>query len=114
MSRPYAPDRGDIVWITFSPHAGHEQGGKRPALVLSPRAYNDKVGLAVLCPITSRVKGFPFEVPLPEGLGPSGVALADQVKSLDWQSRNAEFAATVPAAVVDDVVAKILSLISNA
>lgn len=113
VARPYVPDRGDIVWINFSPHAGHEQAGKRPGLVLSPREYNDKVGLAVVCPITSRVKDFPFEVLLPEGLRITGVVLADQVKSLDWRSRQVEFVATTPAAVVDDVVAKILSLMSD-
>jgi mRNA interferase MazF len=113
VARPYIPDRGDIVWLNFSPHAGHEQAGNRPALVLSPRDYNDKVGLAVFCPITSRVKDFPFEVLLPEGFRIAGVVLADQVKSLDWRSRQVEFVVAAPAAVVDDVVAKILSLMSN-
>ena len=84
---PYVPRRGDIVWLTFNPQADHEQAGRRPAVVLSPLSYNAKVGLAVICPITSAVKGYPFEVNLPHGLPISGVILADQVKSLDWQTR---------------------------
>ena len=78
----YIPDSGDIVWITFNPQAGHEQAGRRPALVLSPAAYNGKVGLAILCPITSQVKGYPFEVLIPDGLEISGAILSDQVKAL--------------------------------
>src|SRR5438270_8099109 len=85
----YIPERGDAIWITLDPRAGHEQAGRRPALVLSPRAYNGRVGLALLCPITSQVKGYPFEVPLPDGLAVAGVVLADQVKSLDWRARQA-------------------------
>src|SRR5687767_16037745 len=80
----YIPDSGDIVWITFNPQAGHEQAGRRPALVLSPASYNGKVGLAILCPITSQVKGYPFEVATPARSRVCGVILADQVKSLDW------------------------------
>jgi len=80
---PRIPDRGDVVWITMNPQAGHEQAGRRPALVLSPAAYNGKVGLAILCPITSEVKGYPFEVSLPAGLPVEGVILSDQAKSLD-------------------------------
>ena len=87
----YVPRRGDIVWLTFNPQAGHEQAGRRPAVVLSPLSYNAKVGLALLCPITSAVKGYPFEVNLPHGLPISGVILANQVKSLDWQARAVEF-----------------------
>ena len=89
MSDPYCPKRSDIVWLTFTPQAGHEQAGHRPALVLSPERYNRKVGLALACPITSQVKGYPFEVPIPPGLEVSGVVLADQVKSLDWKARKA-------------------------
>ena len=103
----YVPDRGDAVWITLQPDAGHEQTGRRPALVLSPATYNGKVGLAVLCPITGRIKGYPFEVLLPEGLKISGAVLADQVKSLDWRARNAEFICTLPADTVSDVLAKL-------
>src|SRR5512136_2947964 len=85
----YIPERGDAVWITLDPQAGHEQGGRRPALVLSPAAYNGRVGLALLCPITSQVKGYPFEVIIPDGLAVRGVVGADQVKSLDWRARRA-------------------------
>ena len=89
MSRKaaYIPERGDAVWITLDPQAGHEQAGRRPALVLSPSAYNGRVGLALCCPITSQVKGYPFEVPLPVGSPVSGVVGADQVKSLDWRAQ---------------------------
>src|SRR5437667_1530271 len=97
----YIPDRGDAVWITLDPQAGHEQAGRRPALVLSPSAYNGRVGLALFCPITSQVKGYPFEVPLPAGSPASGVAGADQVKSLDWRARRAALIGAVPAAVVE-------------
>lgn len=76
----YIPDRGDIIWISFTPQAGHEQAGRRPALVLSPAAYNGKVGLAILCPVTSNVKNYPFEVLIPNGLQISGAILSDQVK----------------------------------
>lgn len=93
----WVPDRGDIVWIDMNPSAGHEQAGRRPAVVLSPTAYNGKVSLAILAPITSRAKGYPFEVPLPDGLPVSGVVLSDQAKSLDWRSRGAEFACRLPA-----------------
>ena len=88
--RKYVPQRGDVVWITFNPQAGHEQAGRRPAVVLSPLAYNEKVGLAIFCPVTSQEKGYPFEVRIPEGLAVAGVILADQVKSLDWRAREAE------------------------
>ncbi len=87
----------------FDPHAGHEQAGRRPALILSPRAYNAKVRLALACPVTSRVKGYPFEVALPPGGQISGVVLADQVKNLDWQARQAAFAGKAPAETVTDV-----------
>ena len=90
MARAYAPDRGDIVWLQFDPQAGHEQAGHRPALVISPRAYNRKVGLALCCPITNQVKGYPFEVVLPAASKANGAVLADQVKSLDWRIRKAK------------------------
>ena len=83
MAARHAPDRGDIVWVDFDPQAGHEQAGRRPALIVSPQSYNQKVGLALLCPITNQRKGYPFEVPLPKGLTVAGVVLADQVKSMD-------------------------------
>jgi mRNA interferase MazF len=91
----YIPERGDLVWVTFDPQAGHEQAGHRPAIVLSPKAYNGKVGLALMCPVTSQVKGYPFEVALPAGLPVQGVILSDQVKSLDWRARKAEKAASL-------------------
>ena len=107
----YVPDRGDVVWLEFDPQAGHEQAGRRPALVVSPRSYNARVGLALLCPITSRQKGYPFEVPLPAGLEVAGVILADQMKSLDWRVRRATRAAAVPREVLDEVVARLLAIV---
>jgi mRNA interferase MazF len=92
----YIPDRGDIVWMTFNPQAGHEQAGRRPALVLSPASYNGKVGLAILCPITSQVKNYPFEVLIPDGLKMGGAILSDQVKSHDWRASQAEFVCELP------------------
>ena len=86
------PRRGEVVWIDMSPQAGREQMGRRPALVLSPAAYNGASGLAVVCPIASRVKGYPFEVRIPDGLPVHGVVLADQIKSLDWRERSTEAA----------------------
>lgn len=107
----YAPDRGDIVRLHFSPRVGHEQAGRRPALVISPKAYNRKVGLALFCPITSNVKGYPFEVELPKGLGASGAILCDQIKSLDWRVRKAERLCPAPAEVLEEATAKILALV---
>jgi mRNA interferase MazF len=107
----YIPDSGDIVWITFNPQAGHEQAERRSALVLSPAAYNGKVGLAILCPITSQVKGYPFEVIIPDGLEISGAILSDQVKSLDWKARKAEFVCELPSAAFNEVVQKLSTLI---
>ncbi len=101
------PERGDLVWLTFDPQAGHEQAGRRPAVVLSPAAYNGKVGLALLCPITSRIKGYPFEVTLPEGLPVHGAVLADQVKSLDWRARRAERMGTIPGHLVSEILDKL-------
>src|SRR3984893_3449425 len=97
---PYVPDIGDLVWISFSPQAGREQAGRRPALVLSPNSYNSKAGLCIVCPITNRAKGYPFEVSLPEGLPVSGVVLSDHLKSADWQERNAERIGSAPAQVL--------------
>jgi mRNA interferase MazF len=106
------PRRGDVVWVSLNSQAGHEQAGRRPALVLSPIEYNNRVGLALMCPVTSRVKGYPFEVPLPENLEVSGVILADQVKSLDWKVRKAEHACTVPRSVMNEVFGKLNALLS--
>lgn len=107
----YIPDSGDIVWIMFNPQAGHEQAGHRPALVLSPKAYNGKVGLALLCPITSQIKGYPFEVLIPDGLEVNGAILADQVKSLDWRARRAEFSCKLPLEAFNEVIKKLGTLI---
>jgi mRNA interferase MazF len=107
----YVPRRGDVVWLSFDPQAGHEQAGRRPAFVVSPETYNRKTGLFLACPITSKMKGYPFEVALPNGLAVGGVILADQVKSLDWKARNAEFAALTRDDVIKDVLALILPLI---
>jgi mRNA interferase MazF len=107
----YIPERGDAIWLTFDPQAGHEQAGRRPALVLSPAGYNGKVGLALLCPITSQVKGYPFEVAISEGPDISGVVLADQIKSLDWRVRRAELIGRLPDSVVIEVVGKLRTLL---
>jgi mRNA interferase MazF len=107
------PERGDIVWITMDPTVGHEQSGRRPALVLSPAAYNGKVGLAILCPITSQVKGYPFEVPVPKGLPVDGVVLADQAKSLDWRARGAELLCTLPQESTSAVLQRLETLVGQ-
>jgi mRNA interferase MazF len=96
-----------LVWISLDPQSGHEQSGRRPALVLSPSAYNSRVGLALFCPITSQAKNYPFEVPLPAGLAISGVVLADQVKCLDWRARRAEYAGAVSEATIADVIKRL-------
>jgi mRNA interferase MazF len=111
MTGGYVPDRGDVVWITLNPQAGHEQAGRRPAVVLSPASYNGKVGLAVFCPITSQVKEYPFEVIIPLGLSVTGAVLADQVKSLDWRARRADLIGRLTAAVIDDVLVKVRTLL---
>lgn len=103
----YIPERGDAVWVSLSPQAGHEQAGRRPAVVLSPKAYNSKAGLAILCPITSQVKGYPFEVAVPAGLPVKGVVLSDQVKNLDWRVRKAEFICELPDHVIEEILAKL-------
>lgn len=112
MVARYAPARGDLVWLEFDPQSGQEQSGRRPAIVISHGAYNKKVGLAVFCPITSQVKGYPFEVPLPAGLGVSGVVLSDQIKSLDWRARRATKIAAAPRTVLEQVVARVVALVA--
>ncbi len=109
--RAYVPDRGDAIWLTFDPQAGHEQSGRRPAVVLSPRQYNAKAGLAILCPITTQVKGYPFEVAVPKGLTVSGSILADQVRSLDWKARRATRICKIPDEAMDEVLGKLSVLI---
>lgn len=110
MSDSYVPDRGDVIWISLDPQAGHEQAGRRPVLVLSPAAYNGKVGLTILCPITNQIKGYPFEVQIPSGLNVSGVILSDQVKCLDWKVRKAEFICKLPTKITTDVLNKLSTL----
>lgn len=107
-----APDRGDIVWLTFSPQVGREQSGRRPALILSPRDYNARIGLALVCPITSKVKGYPFEVLLPDDAPAKGAVLCDHVKSLDWRGRDAKPIGSVSIAFLAQVVARIRPLLS--
>ncbi len=111
--RTYVPRCGDMVWITLNPQAGHEQTGHRPALVLSPESYNGKIGLAIFCPITSQIKGYPFEVLIPEGLPVAGAILSDQVKSLDWRARNAELICILSAETISEVLQKLGTLLSQ-
>jgi mRNA interferase MazF len=110
---PYVPDRGDVVWLDFNTQAGHEQAGRRPALVLSPAVYNGKTSLMVCCPVTNQAKGYPFEVPVAPAGGAklSGVILADQVRCLDWRQRNATRIASVAPQCVMDVSRKIKALL---
>jgi len=107
----YVPARGDLIWLQFTPQAGHEQAGQRPAVVVSPSSYNRRVGLALCCPVTSQVKGYPFEVLLPEGLGVEGAILSDQIKSLDWRVRKARRIGSLPSDVLQEAVGKILALV---
>ncbi|MBI4636717.1 MAG: endoribonuclease MazF [Candidatus Rokubacteria bacterium] len=107
----YVPARGDVIWLQFNPQAGHEQAGHRPAVVISPSSYNRRVGLALCCPVTSQVKGYPFEVLLPPGLGVEGAILSDQIKSLDWRVRKARRIGNLPAEVLQETVGKILALV---
>jgi mRNA interferase MazF len=101
------------VWITLNPQAGHEQAGRRPAVVLSPENYNGKIGLAILCPITNQIKGYPFEVLIPNGLSVAGAILSDQIKSLDWRARNAELICTLPTETISEVLQKLVTLLSQ-
>ena len=107
----YVPRRGDLVWLHFDPQTGHEQAGRRPALVLSPESYNGRVGLAILCPVTSQEKRYPFEVALPSGVDVAGVILSDQVKSLDWRARRAERIEHLPPQVTEEVLQKLGTLL---
>ncbi|MBV9866946.1 MAG: endoribonuclease MazF [Abitibacteriaceae bacterium] len=111
MLKAYIPERGDAVWVNFNPQAGHKQAGRRPALVLSPTAYNRRLGLALLCPITNQSKGYPFEVLLPDNLPVTGTILSDHIKNLDWRARNVEFICKVPYATVQAVLEKINTLL---
>ena len=111
--KTYVPQCGDVVWITLKPQAGHEQAGRRPAVVLSPRSYNARTGLAILCPITNQIKGYPFEVLIPSGLPVAGAILSDQVKSLDWRTRNAALLCTLPADTISEILQKLFTLLSQ-
>jgi mRNA interferase MazF len=112
MASRYVPSRGDVVWISLNPQAGHEQAGRRPALVVSPLAYNRKVGLAILCPITNQVKGYPFEAVIPPGSKVTGAVLSDQVKCLDWRERQAELICRLPKETVVEAMEKLHTLLA--
>jgi len=109
--RGYVPERGDVVWMMFGPPAGHEQSGRRPAVVMSPSIYNGKTGMALCCPITSHVKRYPFEVLVPAGLKISGAILADHIRNIDWKTRRAEYLCKLPGKALEEVGNKILSLL---
>ncbi len=111
MVMVYVPERGEVVWLNFNPQAGHEQAGHRPALVLSPASYNLKTGLMLCCPITSQVKGYPFEVPVTGDAGIAGAILADQVKSLDWRVRQATLKGRVSPETIAMVLARARALL---
>ena len=112
MAGRYVPSRGDVVWISLNPQAGHEQAGRRPVLVVSPMAYNKKVGLAILCPITNQAKGYPFEALIPKGLQVTGAILSDQVKCLDWRERRAELICRLQEETIVEVIGKLQTLLS--
>ncbi len=111
-SHAYVPRCGDAVWINLNPQTGHEQAGRRPAVVLSPEKYNGKTGLALICPVTSQIKGYPFEVLIPAGLPVEGAILSDQVKSLDWRVRNVELICPLPGETTAEVFQKLGVLLS--
>lgn len=113
QERSYVPDRGDVVWLAFGPQAGRLQPARRPAVVLSPRQYNGPTGLAILCPVTSQAKGYPFEVPLPAGLPIQGVLLVDQVRTLDWRAGRASQICSLPPATTEDVLRKLGTLLAE-
>lgn len=110
-SGKYIPDRGDLIWLDFNPQKGHEQRGKRPSLVISPKVYNEKTSLCLCLPITSRIKGYPFEVALPQGLSIEGVVLSDQIKNLDFMARDAKYICKVPLSIVQKVQKNISALV---
>ena len=111
MSKHYTPARNDVVWLSFRLQSGREQAGRRPAIVISPQIYNNKTGLSLFCPITSKSKGYPFEVQLPGSCAIQGVILSDQLKSLDWKTRQAEYICTVSSEIMKDVTNKLKTLI---
>jgi len=103
VEREYVPDAGDLVWLDFTPQAGREQGGRRPAVALSPHAYNEKTSLGVFCPVTSHAKGYPFEVAIPPGTSVTGVILVDHLKSLDWRQRQARRVGKIPSDILEQI-----------
>ena len=109
----FTPAQGDVIWIDFDPQTGHEQSGRRPALVLSRLSYNQRADLVVLCPLTRQVKGYIFEVLVPPGYPVTGAILADQVKNMDWTVRDAKYICTLPISLVEQVVKKIVGLIGT-
>ncbi len=109
--RGYVPERGDVVWLMFDPQGGHEQSGRRPGIVLSPATYNGRTGMALCCPITSQVKGYPFEVLVPSGLKITGAILADHIKNIDWRLRGAKFLCKLPDETLAEASEKLMSLI---
>jgi mRNA interferase MazF len=113
MPRQYIPERGDLVWIEFSPQVGHEQGGRRPAFVVTPRSYNEQSGLMLACPITNQIKGYPFEAVLPKTSALSGAVLVDQLKCMDWHERPMKRIGQAPLAVIEEVFAKLDALIKK-
>ena len=106
------PDRGDIVLLSFAPRSGQKQAGRRPAVVMSPQAYNARVGLALFCPVVTEAKGYPFEVLLPAGFPVEGAILADQAESFDWRALRAERVCSLPPAAVAEVLGKLRTLLS--
>lgn len=110
--RTYVPECGDVVWVTLNPQAGREEAGRRAAVVVSPQSYNGKVGLAIFCPVTGQIKGYPFEVLIPAGLPATGAILSDQVKSLDWRARKAELICALPARSISEVLEKLATLLA--
>ena len=109
--KKYVPEQGDAVWLTFDPQAGHEQSGRRPAVVLSPRSYNGRTGLAIFCPVTNQIKGYPFEVVIGDDLPVAGAVLADQVRSLDWHARRATRICKLPREAMSEILGKLETLL---
>jgi mRNA interferase MazF len=109
----YTPERGDVVWISLAPQQGQKQTERRPAVVLSPQAYNSRVGLAIVCPITAHIKGYPFEVLIPQDLPIEGAILSDQIESLDWRAHRAELICSLPPAVVEQALGKLRALLES-
>lgn len=109
----YTPNRGDVVWLTFDPQAGHEQAGIRPAVVLSPQGYNERSSLIVVVPVTRQIKGYPFEVVLPADLPVSGAVLSDQIKSVDWRARDARLICSLPQTILNNILQRAGALLST-